>query len=155
LGPRSPPVTIKVSALAIIASVILGMLGACGRVLQVPVLASVIAAYVELIRNTPLLVQIFFVFFGLPSLGIEMSIGALGLQGEIDHQDRFYALSTPYAGDHLKVSSEGSSGTDRLEPAKKSCRVCADAIRLILGTRHRPSAETADFRTRWRKPPSG
>jgi polar amino acid transport system permease protein len=31
---------------------------------------SLIAAYVELIRNTPFLIQLFFIFFGLPSLGV-------------------------------------------------------------------------------------
>jgi polar amino acid transport system permease protein len=34
---------------------------------------KLVAAYVELIRNTPFIVQLFFVFFGLPSLGIKMS----------------------------------------------------------------------------------
>ena len=34
---------------------------------------ALVAAYVELIRNTPFLVQLFFIFFGLPALGIKMS----------------------------------------------------------------------------------
>jgi polar amino acid transport system permease protein len=34
---------------------------------------SLIAAYVELIRNTPFLIQLFFVFFGLPSLGVRLT----------------------------------------------------------------------------------
>lgn len=34
---------------------------------------KLVAAYVELIRNTPFIVQLFFIFFGLPSLGIKMS----------------------------------------------------------------------------------
>lgn len=33
----------------------------------------VVAAYVELIRNTPFIVQLFFIFFGLPSLGLRMT----------------------------------------------------------------------------------
>lgn len=33
----------------------------------------VVAAYVELIRNTPFIVQLFFIFFGLPSLGVRLS----------------------------------------------------------------------------------
>jgi len=40
----------------------------------VPVLAQAVAAYVEFIRNTPLLVQLFFVFFGLPALGLKLSL---------------------------------------------------------------------------------
>lgn len=34
---------------------------------------KLVAAYVELIRNTPFIVQLFFIFFGLPSLGVKMS----------------------------------------------------------------------------------
>src|SRR5215470_5773544 len=34
---------------------------------------ALVAAYVELIRNTPFLAQLFFIFFGLPALGIKMS----------------------------------------------------------------------------------
>lgn len=34
---------------------------------------ALVAAYVELIRNTPFLVQLFFIFFGLPSLGLQMT----------------------------------------------------------------------------------
>lgn len=33
----------------------------------------IVSAYVELIRNTPFLIQLFFIFFGLPSLGVQMS----------------------------------------------------------------------------------
>ena len=34
---------------------------------------KLVAAYVELIRNTPFIVQLFFIFFGLPSLGVRLS----------------------------------------------------------------------------------
>ena len=36
-------------------------------------LASIVAVYVELIRNTPFIVQLFFIFFGLPSLGVKLT----------------------------------------------------------------------------------
>ena len=36
-------------------------------------LKAIVGAYVELIRNTPFIVQLFFVFFGLPQLGIKLS----------------------------------------------------------------------------------
>jgi polar amino acid transport system permease protein len=36
-------------------------------------LGAVMGAYVELIRNTPFIVQLFFIFFGLPSLGVKLS----------------------------------------------------------------------------------
>ena len=67
-------VTIKVSALAIVLSILVGLVGAGARVMRVPVLSQIIAAYVEFIRNTPLLVQLFFVFFGLPVMGLTLSL---------------------------------------------------------------------------------
>lgn len=38
-------------------------------------LRAVASAYVELIRNTPFIIQLFFVFFGLPSIGLRLSPG--------------------------------------------------------------------------------
>lgn len=35
-------------------------------------LSAIVGAYVELIRNTPFLIQLFFIFFGLPSLGVQL-----------------------------------------------------------------------------------
>lgn len=66
--------TIQISAIAVAISVLIGLVGASLRVLRVPVLAQLVVAYVEFIRNTPLLVQLFFVFFGLPALGLTLSL---------------------------------------------------------------------------------
>lgn len=66
--------TIQVSAIAVVLSVAIGLVGASIRVLRVPVLSQLVALYVEFIRNTPLLVQLFFVFFGLPALGLTLSL---------------------------------------------------------------------------------
>ena len=66
--------TIQVSALSIVLSVVVGLCGAAIRVLQVPVLDKVVVAYVEFIRNTPLLAQLFFIFYGLPGLGLKLSL---------------------------------------------------------------------------------
>jgi polar amino acid transport system permease protein len=43
------------------------------RTSGLPVLKTLISIYVEVIRNTPFLVQIFFIFFGLPTIGVKMS----------------------------------------------------------------------------------
>ncbi len=66
--------TVRVSALAILVSIAIGLLGASWRNLRLPGLAQLAASYVELVRNTPLLVQIFFVFFGLPTVGLKLSL---------------------------------------------------------------------------------
>ena len=65
--------TIEVSLLAIAGALVIGLvLGAC-RAHRVPVVSQLAAVYVEVIRNTPILVQIFFFFFGLPQIGITLS----------------------------------------------------------------------------------
>jgi polar amino acid transport system permease protein len=66
--------TVQASGLAILISIAIGLVGASWRALRIPVLGWLAAAYVELIRNTPLLVQIFFVFFGLPTIGLKLSL---------------------------------------------------------------------------------
>ncbi|MCC7274920.1 MAG: amino acid ABC transporter permease [Alphaproteobacteria bacterium] len=66
--------TVLVSVLSIALSVIVGVVGAAVRVFRVPVLSQAFAFYVDFIRNTPLLAQIFFIFYGLPSIGMGLSI---------------------------------------------------------------------------------
>lgn len=66
--------TVQVSALSIVLSIAVGVLGAAARVLQVPVLDKLVVGYVEFIRNTPLLAQLFFIFYGLPGLGLRLSL---------------------------------------------------------------------------------
>lgn len=71
---RGLVMTVQVSALAIVLSLVVGLLGAAVRVLQVPVLDKVVVGYVEFIRNTPLLAQLFFIFYGLPGIGLRLSL---------------------------------------------------------------------------------
>lgn len=65
--------TALVSALSISFAIIIGIVGAGLRVFRIPVVDQILQTYVEFIRNTPLLVQIFFIFYGLPPLGIRLS----------------------------------------------------------------------------------
>jgi len=50
----------------------LGTFGAISRAWKIKPFDKLFTAYVELIRNTPFLVQLFFIFFGLPALGIKL-----------------------------------------------------------------------------------
>src|SRR5918994_6175570 len=65
--------TLEVSAIAIAGSFVVGLVLGAARAHRIPVLSQLAAVYVEVIRNTPLLVQVFFVFFGLPNAGITLS----------------------------------------------------------------------------------
>ena len=66
--------TIQVTVLSIALSLLIGLLGAAARQFRLPVLSQLVVAYVELIRNTPILVQLFFIFYGLPSVGLGLSL---------------------------------------------------------------------------------
>lgn len=65
--------TIELSAVSILFGFILGTLCAIGRNSHVGLLKWFIGAYVEAIRNTPLLVQVFLVYFGLASIGMKLA----------------------------------------------------------------------------------
>jgi polar amino acid transport system permease protein len=70
---RGAGFTLGLSALAALLGTGLGV--ACGwvRALGPRRLRPLVAAYVELVRNTPFIVQLFFIFFGLPSLGVRLT----------------------------------------------------------------------------------
>ena len=65
--------TIQLTVLAIVFGFMLGTVCAVARIYGGPLLRRVVGVYVEAIRNTPLLIQIFIVYFGLSSLGLKLS----------------------------------------------------------------------------------
>jgi polar amino acid transport system permease protein len=65
--------TVGLTVVAATLGVALGIACAWARSNGPSPLRATVAAYVELIRNTPFIVQLFFIFFGLPSLGIKFS----------------------------------------------------------------------------------
>lgn len=66
-------VTLELIAMGGIFGIALGIFCAWARALGPKWLRPPVATYVELIRNTPFLIQLFFIFFGLPSLGLQLS----------------------------------------------------------------------------------
>ena len=62
--------TVRIAVVGIVAAVAVGLVCAVIQHFRVPVLRQAVAGYIELSRNTPLLVQLFFLYFGLPKLGI-------------------------------------------------------------------------------------
>jgi polar amino acid transport system permease protein len=65
-------VTVELATVGAILGILLGIFCAWVRVAGPKWARPVVVAYVELIRNTPFLIQLFFVFFGLPSLGFRL-----------------------------------------------------------------------------------
>ncbi|WP_414710671.1 ectoine/hydroxyectoine ABC transporter permease subunit EhuD [Pseudonocardia sp.] len=75
-------VTLEITLLGSVVALLLGLLIAVLRQARVPVLDQVLWAFVEFVRSTPLLVQVFFLYFALPRFGITLSaltVGVIGL----------------------------------------------------------------------------
>jgi polar amino acid transport system substrate-binding protein len=65
--------TLKISLLAMILAVTLGLFIALVRLYAHPFLSKIAVIYIEVIRGTPLLIQLYIIFYGLPHLGIHFS----------------------------------------------------------------------------------
>lgn len=75
--------TIRIALIGIIGSVILGFICSIIRFYKIPVLNKITGIYIEISRNTPLLIQLFFLYFGLPKIGISLSSEACAIVGLI------------------------------------------------------------------------
>ncbi|CAK6496011.1 L-cystine transport system permease protein TcyB [Pantoea sp. Nvir] len=72
-------VTIQLTVLATVGGVGLGILGAALRSGKASWASRLWGLYVEIIRNTPFVVQLFFIVFGLPNLGLKLTAGEAAL----------------------------------------------------------------------------
>ena len=73
--------TLRTGTAGILLATLVGLLCAAALHWRVPVLHRITAAYVELSRNTPLLIQLFFIYYGLPKIGIKTDPEACGIAG--------------------------------------------------------------------------
>ncbi len=74
--------TMRIGWEGIVLAILLGLLCVIIIHLRIPVLRHLVTIYIEVFRNTPLLIQLFFIYFALPKIGIRLSpefCGVLGL----------------------------------------------------------------------------
>jgi len=71
--------SLVLSALAMALGMVMAVAGALGKTNGSRPLRIAIDAYIEIIRNTPFLIQIFLIFFGLPALGLRLSSNVAAL----------------------------------------------------------------------------
>lgn len=74
-------VTIETSVLSLLIGVSLGIIVGVLRVVPFKPIQSVAATYIYIIRGTPTLTQLFFIYFGLPAVGLNLSAMAAGVVG--------------------------------------------------------------------------
>lgn len=82
-------VTLTFAIVAMILSVVVGTFGALARRSRHRALQVASRIYVEIIRNTPFLVQLFILFFGLPAVGIRLGANLAALTGLVLYNGAF------------------------------------------------------------------
>jgi putative glutamine transport system permease protein len=117
-------ITLEVSALALLLALVLGVIVATLRVAPSPVLRRIGTAYVEFLRNIPLLVQLFFLFFALPSIGIRLDAFVCGVLALGVYTSAFVAEAIR--------SGIAAVPTGQLEAGLSSGMGYATAMRLIV-----------------------
>lgn len=73
--------TIKIAFFGILFSLLVGVICSVLRYYRIAVIHNIISVYIEISRNTPLLVQLFFLYFGLPKIGIVFSAETCAIIG--------------------------------------------------------------------------
>lgn len=73
LYAQAAVLTIRIAVFGILLSCAVGLFVAAVRYARLKVLSQAAAVYTELSRNTPLLIQLFFLYFALPRLGVKLS----------------------------------------------------------------------------------
>jgi len=73
--------TLRIAVVGIVFSILLGFVFSLIRYYKIPILQKIVGIYIELSRNTPLLIQLFFLYFGLPKIGIRLSSEACATIG--------------------------------------------------------------------------
>ncbi len=81
LYEKAAILTVRIGLIGIAIAFLLGTLVAFARYRKIPVLNRIAAVYIEISRNTPLLVQLFFIYYGLPKIGIKLDAELCGIIG--------------------------------------------------------------------------
>ena len=71
----------RIGFLGIAIAILIGLICSAIQYFKIPILRGVVTAYIEFSRNTPLLVQLFFIYYGLPKIGIPTDAGTCGVIG--------------------------------------------------------------------------
>lgn len=73
--------TLKLAFWGILISLVVGLVCSIAIYFKVKILKAIVQVYIELSRNTPLLIQLFFLYYGLPKLGISLSENTCAIIG--------------------------------------------------------------------------
>ena len=81
LYQKAAVLTVKIGLAGIILSILIGLACAAIQNYRIPGISQIISVYIEISRNTPLLIQLFFIYYGLPKIGIQTNPEICGVAG--------------------------------------------------------------------------
>ena len=81
LYQKAAVLTVKIGFIGIAAAITIGLLCTIIQYYKIPVIRRIVSVYIEISRNTPLMVQLFFIYYGLPKIGIQTDAAACGVAG--------------------------------------------------------------------------
>ena len=73
--------TLKIGWIGVVLATLIGLVSAVIIHFRIPILRVIFKIYIEIFRNTPLLIQLFFLYFALPKIGIKISAEVCGWLG--------------------------------------------------------------------------
>ena len=83
--------TLWLSALSLLGAIVVGIIACAMRLSQLRIVSTAAGFYIESIRSTPLLVQLYFFYFGLPSIGIMLPEWVTGVVALTLNSGAYYA----------------------------------------------------------------
>lgn len=125
------PLTLVMVALSLVFAVLIGLVTAIVRINRVPILAVLTTVYISFMRGTPMLIQLFLIYFGLPQLLLAIGV-------DINSWHPFVYLVTAFSthtGAYLSEvfrSAYLSVGRDQLEAAYSVGMTYPQALRHII-----------------------
>jgi len=130
---RGAAVTLGISASSMALAITVGLLLAVGRVFGSRLLAWPVTVFIEVIRGTPLLIQLFIIFYGLPSIGIRLSpfwaaVFGLGVNYAAYEAENYRAGIQAIPRGQLDAAL--ALGLTRLQTIRKI--VLPQAVRLVI-----------------------
>lgn len=81
LYQKAALLTVSIGVPGILLSILAGLACAVIQHYRIPLLRQIVTVYIEISRNTPLLIQLFFIYYGLPKIGIRTNPEACGIAG--------------------------------------------------------------------------
>ena len=81
LYQKAAVLTVRIGVLGIVLATLIGLACMAVQHYKVPVLKTLVSVYIEISRNTPLLIQLFFIYYGLPKIGLKTDAATCGVAG--------------------------------------------------------------------------